>query len=385
MTRDEYLTYDPPNLTDEKEKATAITEARVAMNQLFLKDLLLNERRANSCVPLVPDGLMYVHAENRVTDSNKKRYEAALYLDPNKGAFRLLNLQSNMDDRDTFYAIVDNWGVADAYGATIKKDYADDDGNRDDRPTYDVILGENLCIRIDDMKESLLYEYEVLAERNEEFQEQRAIDAFKLLNRFNEIVDNQAYTEEYLQVSGLLSNKPMLSKPNSKLKEAVNLYKAVQAFDEFLDSLKNRYPTLSFAQLTTSPKKDKEESLAKKIEDIFGSTTKFHNQFKKLGMFAGMREADVTSVYRGIWHTGDLKYVVGDVNAMNQKQANAHLVRQFHVEMGDFDILPMLEAMSVTFVRLNQYTVRPYYFHLIDIYIDHVLQYEPILAETSDQ
>ena len=74
----------------------------------------------------------------------------------------------------------------------------------------------------------------------------------------------------------------------------------------------------------------------------------------------------------------DLRYVVGDTYGMNATQARAHRVRQFVVYQGEdkFDIQPMLDSMSVKFVRLKQYTVYPYYFHLIDLYIDNVLSHQ---------
>jgi hypothetical protein len=42
---------------------------------------------------------------------------------------------------------------------------------------------------------------------------------------------------------------------------------------------------------------------------------------------------------------------------------------------GHFDPQEHLAAMAVQFVRPRQYTVLPYYFHLIDLYVDTVLRY----------
>jgi hypothetical protein len=36
----------------------------------------------------------------------------------------------------------------------------------------------------------------------------------------------------------------------------------------------------------------------------------------------------------------------------------------------------MLDAMDTKFVRLKQYTVSPYYFRLIDLYIDNYLTHQ---------
>lgn len=63
---------------------------------------------------------------------------------------------------------------------------------------------------------------------------------------------------------------------------------------------------------------------------------------------------------------------------MNSVQARAHRVRRFVVYQGadQFNIHSVLETMSVKFVRLKQYTVYPYYFHLIDLYIDNILAHQ---------
>jgi len=61
---------------------------------------------------------------------------------------------------------------------------------------------------------------------------------------------------------------------------------------------------------------------------------------------------------------------------MNQKQPRAHLIRRFGVYQGSFDIQPLLLAMSVQFVRHRQYTVYPYPFHLIDLYVENVSCYQ---------
>lgn len=40
-----------------------------------------------------------------------------------------------------------------------------------------------------------------------------------------------------------------------------------------------------------------------------------------------------------------------------------------------FDKEQLLAMMGVLFVRYKQYTVLPYYFHLIDLYVDNVSRY----------
>ena len=49
-----------------------------------------------------------------------------------------------------------------------------------------------------------------------------------------------------------------------------------------------------------------------------------------------------------------------------------------------FDDVQFLSTMGVLFVRSQQYTVSPYYFHLIDLYVENVLRYTPSGTEDFD-
>jgi hypothetical protein len=169
--------------------------------------------------------------------------------------------------------------------------------------------------------------------------------------------------------------------PNKKHREAVELYYALQEYDAFLDELKSQFDEITFRALTS------EENI-ERIREILGVNTSrgLQNLYKKVDKFAGVREDELVGIYRGIWYAPqDLSYVVGDTNPMNSVQARAHRVRRFAVYQGakKFDIRFMLEAMSVKFVRLKQYTVYPYYFHLIDLYIDNVLTHQRRMMETK--
>jgi hypothetical protein len=68
-----------------------------------------------------------------------------------------------------------------------------------------------------------------------------------------------------------------------------------------------------------------------------------------------------------------------------QGQERAHLIRRFQIMQGGahFNREHLLSTMGVLFVRPRQYTVSPYYFHLIDLYVENVLRYSLSGGEDS--
>lgn len=362
--QDDYLDYfvDP----------AGADQVEMILNQLFLKDTLLQQRNVRDRLPLAPEQIMFVHKENRGKGEEKQGYEIALYFD--NGQAHFLDIRTSLDDRKQFYDYVD------ALGIDWDEHYEEMEGRHGksakhkEITSYDVIVGPGFFVEIGDPDEALLYEYETIIERLEEYRDRHEIDDLKLAHRYDEIIDDQHLSEDWLIMQGYLADpdeRHHKIPATKKHARALELYQAFKAYDRFLDSLKRRYDSLSFGDLIS------ESDIAEQINELFGSSHKLRNHYKKIDRFRGPRESDVIPVYRGIWYTDDLRYVVGDSNAMNSSQATANRVRQFIVYEGNeaFNIASMLEAMSVQFVRLRQYTVYPYYFHLISLYIDNYARY----------
>lgn len=362
---DEYLSYEVA-IPDE-------TQILVTMNQLFLKDLLLRRRDITKRLPLVLDNLIFIHRENRKRGTQKQEYEVALYFENNVA--HLLDLRTH-EDREKFYLMAEHFGV-DAEYDDMRKHHNKED---EDRNSYDAIIGPGLCVELTEANESLLYEYEEIIRRIDSAKSSLELDELKLAHRYDDLVTDQTLTKEWLLMRGLIQTPPLAKPRNRKEQEALELYQGLHRYDQYLEQLKSRYDAISFRELTTR------DELEAPIADIFESIRKLHNLYKKIGMFGGIREAEVIPVYQGIWHSDGSRYVIGDTNAMNDTQPRAHRVRQFVIYKGTLIINQMLDAMSVQFVRLNQYTVRPFYFHLIDMYIDNVLQYrrQPSANNTPD-
>ncbi len=354
-------------------EAPSRPEILMILNQLFLKHLILHHPTA-SLLPLNLKNLMFVHSENRWRDGIKIPYQVATYIEGGRICF--LNLQ-NKPEKDMFYQRLDSYGpaVAAAYDDHTGANNEDDSEDAPSQGTkyYDVILGKNLCVEILDARETLLYNYEEIIRRLDEARTQQDIDDLKLTPHYQTLVGDSKYDEEYFVLRGFKGGMKVKKKQDE---DAWHLYEAVRKYDAYLDSLRDRYDNLSFLDLKNT------DEFRQKIAEIFEHTWELHTLYKRIGLFKGTREADLVSVYEGIWYTDDLRYVVGASQGMNVSQDRAHRVRQFIIYEGadTFDIKLILEAMSVQFVRLNQYTVRPYPFHLIDLYIDNVLQYTKKMA-----
>jgi hypothetical protein len=364
MSKDDYLEYEP--LMPIKE------QMQMLLNELFLKDCILQQRQVQNRLPLLPSELIFVHKENRGRGADKQSFEVAMYCQDNRLCF--LDLDKSMEDReglDSLLAAIDmDWDscyeMMQAYQQKLE--------GKQELNSYDLIIGRGLILQIAEPLEALLYEYEEILQRVQELNTPQDIDQFKLSPHFDSIMGEAEYSRDWLIMKGYLSEDGQLKVKQGKTqkdREAVELYHRLQAFDVFLDSLKGHYASLSFASLTREP------ALRQRVEELFDSTRKLRECYNAIGKFKGTRDAEVIPVYQGIWHTEDWHYVVGDVNGMNNVQARANRVRQIIVHKNEtgFDIRQILEGMSVKFVRLNQYTVTPYQFHLIDIYIDNVLRY----------
>jgi hypothetical protein len=164
--------------------------------------------------------------------------------------------------------------------------------------------------------------------------------------------------------------------------QALELLTQLRQYDALLDEMRGQHPERTVQELCD------DEYWLPQIAQVFGKQPddqgKYQSRFLKdfykwVDMFPSNREGELTPTYQGIWYDNQHRFIVGDVYSLKLTgQARAHLIRRFVLYEGEttFDIYTMLDATSVKFVRLNQFTVYPYFFHLIDLYIENVLQYQ---------
>ena len=201
-SREDYLDYEI-ELPGEHQRL-------MALNQLFLKDLILRQCDVTTRLPLAPTNLMFVHRENRVRDHKKQEYEVAAYFEGN--IVRFLNL-NDLEDRNAFYDLIDELGVDwdncyDQLRARYKKSNDGEDLN-----TYDVIVGPGFFVDIEDAHEALLYKYEEILRRTEEYNQSFSLDELKLAAHYDTLIEDPALSEDMLLMRGYIQQPKLLPRP----------------------------------------------------------------------------------------------------------------------------------------------------------------------------
>jgi hypothetical protein len=222
-------------------------------------------------------------------------------------------------------------------------------------------------VELEDIQERVLYDYTEIVRRQEDMKKQRPVEDFKLLPYYDLICPTSSLSQKNAQ-------------PHNKSEiESPTLYRQFEEFDAFLDEVQQTHPTISFKRLFDG-------EFMKHMARIFHlqpnkkgkyNRRKLREYYKKRHMFLSDKSKDV-HMYQGIWYDDEHCYMVGSAQPLNQRQPRAHLIRRFNVYQGaeGFDIQPFLLTMAVQFVRHHQYTVYPYPFHFIDLYVENVLRYQ---------
>jgi len=373
LTDTEYLDYVLPT-ADKHARKNAETRAKVVMNELFLKDLILNTRTVGERLPAFPSEWMFVHAENRETKDEtepKKTYKVAMYVQDE----RLVFLDWGHADKSQFWTMLEAWGVEDAFEQIRRKERYNDAKEPSERPLLDVIVGPGLCIRIDTLPESIMYDYELLSKNSKLNAQCHTIQSLKLLPYFDQLRPEDSPPRADIETFFRASTA--VSQPDKKTsQQALELYDNFVVYDALLDKYAAEHE--DGVTLTLTELKEETESgdaLGDKMRALF-EPRQLTNYYKSIGLFGSMRPNQLIATYQGIWYTDEDQYVVGAVKGMQETQAHAQLVRQVVQTAGTLGIEKLLALTAVKFVRLEQYTIVPYPFHVIDLYIDNALRYE---------
>ncbi len=263
------------------------------------------------------------------------------------------------------------------YGKMLRKyRKAGEDEEAKELPSYNVIVGQGLFIELEGMDERVLYDYDEIIQRQAAVETALPIEVLKLLPHYNAVRSASSLSSEELLVRGLLDLQ--VQPQNNRERESVAFYRQLEQYDAFLEEVGQTHPAISFHNLTQGELWGEIIRILDIQPDKHGRYTrgKIKGLYQKMGWFSSDKAKEL-HLFEGIWYDeGDYSYLVGSAQPMKPKQPRAHLIRRFDVYMGadQFDIQPLLLATSVQFVRLNQYTVYPYAFHLIDLYVENVLR-----------
>lgn len=364
----EYLDY-PMIQSHDEEFAQKI---KAVFSELYLKCAIIYGF-SQFPLPFIPEHLAFVRKARYAGES----FRTALWFE--QGEPRFVNL-GNPPQAETFYRLLGQWGVDwdEQYEQLLHKlQRAEDDGTRKELPTFDIIVGHDLFVAIEQLDERILYNYHEIARRKQEQRVAYPIAELKLAPHYDDI-----------KRSGMLSFDQLIRQdyvgeertpPETETDQSLLFYKQLEAYDTLLDEIAITHPQLSYQELTSG-------AWLERICHIFGSKArasgKYHRQviaqlYKKRKRFLTER-GDNVRLYQGIWCDEENVFLVGSPTAMKmQGQEHAHLVRRFQVMQGSahFEKERFLATMGVLFVRPQQFTVSPYYFHLIDLYVENILRY----------
>ncbi len=355
----------------------------VILNELYLKCSIIFGKSAFP-LPLIPNEMAFIRRNNY----KGQKMTVALWFEDNHVQFANLD---NPQESELFYSLTDKWEVDwDKQYETLlaeRQRFAEGEKYKD-LPVFDIIVGRDLFVAIDDLEESVLYDYEEISRRQQEQTRRYPLSHFRLLPYYDQIQQRRSHllTLDELSQHGLLDETK--EPKTKKAKASQSFYKRLVEYDRLLEEIEVTHPTLAYNELVNG-------EWLERIARIFGSEKskdreyrgkiiegKYHSRlitgiYQDLDKFLSQKGKDV-HLYQGIWYDDTNAFIVGSPNSMNiDGQERAHPIRRFQIIQGEahFNKEQLLLTMGVQFVRHKQYTVSPYYFHLIDLYIENVLRY----------
>lgn len=374
----DYLDYSLLQLPDKDFKRNL----DVVLSELYLKCAIIHDT-ARFPLPFIPDELAFVR--RRYFDGDT--ITTALWFAEQQLYFA--DLGDPTSQREAFYTLLERWGVdwIEQYEKLLAERKRISEHGIKELTAFDIIVGPDLFVAIEDLKERIFYDYDAIEQRHEEYHKTYPIAHFQLVPHYEKLQQDRStlLPLEQMRQQGLLDgSKPPLGR---KAAESQAFYGQLQAYDSFLEEVAMTHPALSFQELTGGEWREQ-------IARIFGGKATKEGKYDRkrimkiysdLGMFLTERGENV-QLYQGIWYDDTDAFLVGSPDSMDLKgQARAHLIRRFQIMQGSshFDKEQLLKTMGVLFVRHEQYTVSPYYFHLIDLYVENVLRYDSSGEEDS--
>lgn len=341
----DYLSYDIEQV--KKEQGALFQRLTVCHNQLFLKDLIQNPGNLLGRLPILEK------LQNKVFMA----YGAFVYSVGKELRFVRIDNDELERGAKILYEITGKRLLEDVLEPSRNLNYFKPEAKKreEDVKKRKFIISKDYVLEIVDSDIRMLYED----------QEIRA----RLLKQENPLPKESFY--------------PIYSASESSIFTQTQL----QLFTEFLDDY------VAEAYLSY---KDLKANYGKEIRnraDTLADGTGFYNilgiksdlKLKKyyeqhLGLvFESVRDQSVIPVYQGIWYQPDEQlYLVGSKDGVDLEQARGFIYREIECHDWKFskenlkaflvsDILPLLE---VNFIRHNNYTVYPFPFNLIQIWLD---------------
>jgi hypothetical protein len=187
---------------------------------------------------------------------------------------------------------------------------SEEDGTIKDLPEFDVIVGQDLFVAIEDLEERVLYDYNEISRRWQEQRQVYPIAELKLAPHYDQIKQKPMLTFAQMSQQGLLDGS---HKPGSvSAQQSLIFYKRLLEYDALLEEIAITHPALSFKELTSG-------EWLERIAHIFDSKAndegKYHRKiiigiYNKRKMFLSER-GDNVQLYQGIWYDDTNAFLVG--------------------------------------------------------------------------
>lgn len=358
---------------------------RVSLNELYLKDLMLRAKTVFGRLPFLnaldTDASLQQYAFVRKATVRGHTYRTLLYFED--GAMRFANLLSPVEGQQ-LYRLLEKYGLdwdEDVIEPFLAK-YCREGKTEEDLTDYDFILGPGQVIEIEDTGEQVLYDYDTIEEREEDLVTPYSIEALKLAEHYDDL-KRKAFPP-LIELEQISSIPP--GKRGEGVMKAQKFLEQLRQYDALLDEVARYRTSLTFEELTSGELMEQIAIIFPTMRrgDKFNRSYLKNHLYNRLGMFLAVKGQDV-QMFQGIWYDDDRCYMVGSPQGIEWEQPTAHRLRRFDVYRSkDFNTEQWLDTVSVMFVRPKQYTVFPYFFHLLDLYVSTVLLHED-LGETEEE
>lgn len=358
-TPETYLSY---NRWTADEESKFEQRAQLTLRDAFLKHLILRELPLSDALPKTPALQRYAFVYRGLY--NGDRYTAMMYVVDNKPVLRAV-----MDPEG--FAELDE--VCERYG--LKWDDVEDAldswrRNPDREYNFKVVLGQGVAAELVDLPEYALHEFQEIHRRVRERNEPQPTHFFLALPHFDTYAASRGWpTEEQISSEHMEEQIDSLRGNNAR---AVRLLQQLRRHDAFIEELAESISECSFEELWHR------EDYQELLYSLFGTRRPrtIHDVFAAGDRLLSPRQ-NALLFYTGIWYDeANMTYMVGSPDPIKPSQSNAHRLRSFRMLVGDsINLEDMLQLMAVGFVRLRQYTVLPYPFKLIRLYIENYLSW----------
>ena len=203
----------------------------VVLSELYLKCTLIHGF-AQFPLPLLSKELAFVRRRN-IDDKT-----VTIVLCFEKDQLHLIDLGDPTQNKH-FYQLLDTWGVQwdEQYEQLLaERQRIREDGTRRDLTQFDIIVGEDLFVAIEDMQERVLYEYDTINQRHHEQQALYPITHFQLAPKYDQIQQIRSGLLPFEQLSqrGLLDEDQEPAHITEKEQKSLLFYKHLIAYDALL-------------------------------------------------------------------------------------------------------------------------------------------------------